>query len=251
MTILYDKITFEGNTLFGRRIDDAAVKECPHVLAEAYFLYVRQGSCIIYAESDKSELKAGESIIMKGGMYVGHIFPGEEGMPFEAISVRFPKTQLETILESEFAGTALRSAGASVQKLNNSILIQNYVQGIVYYFENKALITPDILRLKLKEIVLLLLQGPQSEVVKSILSSPWQQNHLSFKKVIETHLYEDLSLEELSHLSNMSLSSFKRNAWKRPVICLKTQIYPLLKLHLAAPLKTPATFLKNSESGIR
>lgn len=103
-----------------------------------------------------------------------------------------------------------RKSDKSIEKINNDFLIQKYIEGLLFYFENPSLINEDILILKLKEIILLLSQTQNAETVQIILSQLFSSSIYTFKQVIEAHLFSQISIEELAQLNHLSLSSFKR-----------------------------------------
>jgi transcriptional regulator GlxA family with amidase domain len=91
-----------------------------------------------------------------------------------------------------------------------TILVRKYIESILFYFENPQLVTEDILILKLKEIILLLLQTGDSPRVIEILTNLFSEKIFSFKEVIEAHICSHLTIQELVTLTHHSLSSFKR-----------------------------------------
>ncbi|HAU52076.1 MAG TPA: AraC family transcriptional regulator, partial [Sphingobacterium sp.] len=92
----------------------------------------------------------------------------------------------------------------------NNFLIQKYVEGLLFYFENPSLINEDILVLKLKEIILLLSQTRNASVIRVILSQLFSSSTYSFKQIIEANLFSQLTIEQLAEQNNLSVSSFKR-----------------------------------------
>ncbi|MCO6149453.1 AraC family transcriptional regulator [Flavobacterium sp. NRK1] len=123
----------------------------------------------------------------------------------------------------------------SSEKINNDFLIQKYIEGLLFYFENPSLINEDILVLKVKEIILLLSQTQNAEAVQLILSQLFSPSTYTFKQIIEAHLFSQLTIEELAAQSNLSVSSFKREFAKlyndSPANYIKTK-----KLEKAAEL---------------
>ena len=123
----------------------------------------------------------------------------------------------------------------SSEKINNDFLIQKYIEGLLFYFENPSLINEDILVLKVKEIILLLSQTQNSESVQLILSQLFSPSTYTFKQIIEANLFSQLSVEELAQQHNLSVSSFKREFVKiyqdTPANYIKTK-----KLEKAAQL---------------
>ena len=89
-------------------------------------------------------------------------------------------------------------------------LIGTYVDGMQDYFTNEEVLTEDILILKLKEIILLLLQSDRGENVRSIMKSLFSERTFTFKEVIEAYVYKDISIENLAMLTHTSVSTFKR-----------------------------------------
>ena len=89
--------------------------------------------------------------------------------------------------------------------------LQTTLDGLVYYFGNPHLVNEELITLKLKEILLLLNNTTASEKLHQILANLFAPQVYSFKSIIEAHTYDNLTLEELSYMCGLSLSSFKRN----------------------------------------
>jgi len=91
-----------------------------------------------------------------------------------------------------------------------SNLIVQYFKGIEHFFNNVEAVSEDILALKLQELILLLLQSGSSQDIRTIINSLFSKRVFSFKEVVDTYVYMPISIEGLAHLTNKSLSSFKR-----------------------------------------
>ncbi len=98
----------------------------------------------------------------------------------------------------------------SGKKINNDFLIQKYIEGLLFYFENPSLVNDEILVLKLKEIILLLSQTKEAETIQVILSQLFSPATYTFKQIIEANLFSQSNVEELAQKNNLSVSSFKR-----------------------------------------
>ncbi len=96
------------------------------------------------------------------------------------------------------------------ERINNDYLIQIYIEGLLFYFENPSLVNDDILILKLKEIILLLSQTQNADAIQTILSQLFSPTIYTFKQIIEANLFTAITLDELADHCNLSLSSFKR-----------------------------------------
>lgn len=81
---------------------------------------------------------------------------------------------------------------------------------MIFYFENPELVTPELLVLKLKELMLLLLQTDNSKTIEDLISNIFTPRQANLKDIIQTHLFSNFSIVELAALAGRSISSFKR-----------------------------------------
>lgn len=106
------------------------------------------------------------------------------------------------------------SGGIMMAKLPDDVLLTKYIESILFYFENPEIVSEEMLVVKLKELILLLSKTKDAPVVQHILSTLFSPTAHAFREVITAHLYDDLNQSELAQLSNLSLSSFKREFQK-------------------------------------
>jgi AraC-like DNA-binding protein len=142
------------------------------------------------------------------------ISSSSSGSDHEVVVVNFHPAILKRIYERELP-SLLQSprnvvSNKSSERINNDFLIQKYIEGLLFYFENPSLVNEDILILKIKEIMVLLSQTRNAEAIQVILSQLFSPTTYTFKQIIEAHLFSQLTLEELAALNNLSVSSFKR-----------------------------------------
>jgi transcriptional regulator GlxA family with amidase domain len=78
------------------------------------------------------------------------------------------------------------------------------------YLENPKRFNEDLLYVKIREILLLLLQSKRGDEIAVLLRNLFAERTNTFKASVDAHLYNNISLKELAHLTNMSLSTFKR-----------------------------------------
>jgi len=88
-------------------------------------------------------------------------------------------------------------------------IIAKYIESLSFFFENPNLVDEELLILKVKEIILLL-SKINAPAIKEIMHNLFSPRSVSFKDIIETHLFSPLSLADLAELANSSLASFKR-----------------------------------------
>jgi len=180
---------------------------------EACLLYSINGSSILYGSTEVNGLKPNEGVIMKCGNYINNWLPSEKEEPYEAVAVHFCPEVLKYIYQDElpeFLNAGPKQKSKSIHNVKSDDLLAKYIQSLVFYFENPDLVSPELIKLKVKEIILLLVTTDSSENIKLILQDLFNPKDHSFREIVESNLYNDLGLEDLAVLSSMSLSSFKR-----------------------------------------
>jgi AraC-like DNA-binding protein len=161
---------------------------------------------------DKLRIEANESVLMRCGNYIGMVPKSGPSHIYHAVAVHFYPEVLLRIYDDR-PPKFLKSQGKAevgMYKLNSDVLIKKYIDSMLFYFDNPSLVNEDILALKLKEIVLLLYQTKNALAIQVILSNLFNPASYSFREIVESHYYSNITLEELAQLTNMSLSTFKR-----------------------------------------
>ena len=208
----YKTIDLFGKLLFETIILKPPYKKPNLMPNEACFLYILKGEYDSISETERLRIEAEESLLMKCGNYTCNMHPSKDSETYQALAVHFYPEILMKIYENKLPNFLTQSLplDTGMTKINNDILIRKYIEGILFYFENPNLFTEEILVLKLKEIILLLNQTKNAPAIRSILSNLFSQSTHSFKEIIKSHYYENITLEELATLNNQSLSTFKR-----------------------------------------
>jgi len=92
--------------------------------------------------------------------------------------------------------------------------ITTYIQSMKLIVTSKNQISTEMKRLKLWELLLYLLES-HSEVFLAFLNrGVMPHNETTIRKVVESNITENLSLEEMAFLCNVSTSTFKRQFGK-------------------------------------
>lgn len=205
--------------LFGKPLFNKVAIPHPLKLAtpmredEAAFVYVLQGGCINYTETEELKLTAGQAVLAKCGNSTFSTLKTEGEPEYQAIVVKFHKEVLEKLYEnspSPLLKKASHELKVNMAFVETTALIEQYVNSLIAYFENPGLVNEDLLRLKLNELLLLLLQGNNAPEVLGIMHHLFEKKTFEFKEVVKNHVCSSLSIEELAQLTNHSLSAFKR-----------------------------------------
>lgn len=210
----YKKHDLFGKTLLQKIALTAPFKFDFPVTEQACFLYVLQGEFQYQVDTEQINIPANYSLLLNCITSGKQLRNPEPSSTCEIVIVTFYPDILKKIYDRELP--ALLHAPKNIvsnksnEKINNDFLIQKYIEGLLFYFENPSLINEDILVLKLKEIILLLSQTQNAEAVQIILSQLFSPTTYTFKQVIEANLFSQLTIEQLAEQNNLSVSSFKR-----------------------------------------
>ena len=213
MIIDYNRIDLFGKMLFEKAVIKPPFKRPNPMTDEACFLHIREGGYKSISEEESLFITQGQSVIMKCGNYLSQMVANKDTGMYEAVAVHFHPDVLRRVYSNDLPSFLLDNKQkyfSNMALVNASIPIDKYIEDILFYFEHPQLANDDILVLKTKEIILLLMQTHNAPNVLQILENLFSKRTIDFKTIIEAHLFTEISLSEYAQLCNMSLSSFKR-----------------------------------------
>lgn len=203
---LFDKMLFETIIL------EPPFKKPNLMPDEACFLYIIKGEYDSISEHGKLRVETEESVLMKCGNYVCNMLPSKSSDTYQALAIHFFPDILLQVYENKLPDFLKNKqpSNTNMSKLNSDIIIKKYIESILFYFENPSLINDEILVLKLKEIILLLNQTKNGPAIRAILSNLFNPTSYSFREIIESHYFSNITIDQLAQLTNQSISTFKR-----------------------------------------
>lgn len=173
-------------------------------------LFVIDGHKLLHFGDHTHVAEAGHVMLIKRGVYtMSEYIP--EGLNYEALLLFFTDEFLKKFLHSYQLSATAASTSASYLVIPTNELLDNFKNQFLGYFGKKIDGLDNILQLKLQELLLLLLAGPQQQQVLAFLQGIAFGGPLDIDYIVRTHLFQPLSLEELAKLSGRSLASFKRD----------------------------------------
>lgn len=95
-------------------------------------------------------------------------------------------------------------------KVNINHLIDSFIDGIDFLLDNPSISNDSMIRIKLKEFLLLLSKTENAPSLLDFVSSLFKSHEYDFKKIIDQNIYSDLLVGELARLCGMSISTFQR-----------------------------------------
>lgn len=210
----YKKYDLFGKTFMQKIVLKAPFKFDFPVSDQACFLYVLDGNVEYDIDGDNIEVSTNYSLLLNCINSGKQIYNVHANSNCEIVIITFYPDILKKIYDRElpalFQEPKDKSSNRSNEKINNDFLIQKYIEGLLFYFENPSLINEDILVLKLKEIILLLSQTQNAESVQIVLSQLFSKTSYAFRQIIEANLFSNSTIEQLAEQNNLSVSSFKR-----------------------------------------
>ena len=209
-----DKISLQNQPVFTKIGIQTPLNESIDIPSDACYLYIDQGEGHTLLPLPNGDISAtsGTVILSACGLTVGKMISEQPKGSMDTIIVHFNRELLEEVFEGEKPELWEEMEAPITQFIVQTAadkLIEFYFNTIHQLFDNKAALTDTLLKLKLKEIILLLLQSDNSESIRQIIKSLFSERKFTFKEMVEVHLFS-ASIEELALITNCSLSTFKR-----------------------------------------
>ncbi|MEN0050994.1 MAG: AraC family transcriptional regulator [Bacteroidota bacterium] len=212
MIINYQHLDLLKKAVFEHLTFKPPIRARQEMESEACYIYVINGNSVAYGGAHQIQLHQGESALMRCGNYLNIWEDCKVGASCEAVTIHLYPSILEYIYKNEipnFLKKSRASKGTIIQKVKAQAAVGNYMQGLLFYFNNPSMVEEDMIVLKLKELMMLLYNTGQ-ENIRDLLENLFDPVKIEFKTVIQSNIFSDLSLEELAMLNKLSLSSFKR-----------------------------------------
>ncbi len=182
---------------------------------EACFIFPINAEGNIYRTDGKKTVKTNNGILMRCGSYINKWESVDKSKDAEVVIIRFLPEILSQILDSDLQVSIKDNYDEKLQKNSSAvvpldILLQKYLESLFFYFDNPQIVSTEIALLKIKELSLLLLKTNSPNPVKNLFLSLFEPAKFTLQDVVDANFRENLSMEELAKLSNMSISTFKR-----------------------------------------
>jgi len=204
--------------LFNKKFAEFVKVKPPHKIHtsmpdEACFIYLRNGHLKIQTASEEYSGTTKDTFLLKCGNYIGDFTAGDE-KDYEAIVLHFYPEILQRIFKDINPEIVSGKSVAKETAVNNDEILEKYMDSLLFYFNNPSLADDELLILKIKEFILILSKLRDNVLIQQLYSYLFDPTELSFKDVVEKYIYSEVTLKDLAHLTNRSLSTFKRDFQK-------------------------------------
>lgn len=169
---------------------------------------VYSGTKILHTVDGDIEVQAGEALFLTKGEYVMSEVIGES--EYKCLLIFFDHHLMRKLIsELPFKLNTNKSINTkNIFKFSIDAFLQNTADTLKLYLEDKPKFTEELITLKLKELILLILGTNSKENFISFCQNLiFDKSDL--KSFMEANFEKDLTLEEFAKLSGRSLSGFK------------------------------------------
>lgn len=175
------------------------------------FIYFKDKAPRLLSAEKNTEIKNQEAVLLKCGTHFLNLLQQKDDEIVEVIIVHLYPEILKKLYVGELpALIEKRNYTQQSGIVAPNDIIAKFIDSLEFYFKNPELVSSDLIELKIKELILLLVQTKNVSSILELVSDLYSTRTIHLKNMIELHLFSNLSVEELAKLSNLSLSSFKR-----------------------------------------
>lgn len=228
MIIDHKKLDLWGKTLIETITIQPPYRLTADFSGQACFIYYKKGKTSINSPTEEVLIQSDESVILNCGTYVAHLLEYPDGDFYELLVFHLQPETLKQLYRREFPAFLKKDEkGRYIEKLASREVVARFIENVYFYFDNPGLVNDDILELKVKELILILLQSKNAGSIKNLLLDLFTPQEVSIKEVVQRHLYSKITVRDLSVLANMTLPTFNRRFYEifqdTPANYIKTQ----------------------------
>lgn len=213
MIIEHKTIDLWARPLFTWVTMETPMQQVVSLPSEACFAYIMEGDNHSLSVKPEVKAEAGQVILSLCGYTVGRMLSEQEKGRVSTVVVHFHTELLKKAYQNEpptFWKELETPVVQFIVQMAASELVKRYFEGLIYLFEYREAVSEEILILKLKELIALLMQTESSPQILQIMRSLFSERTFSLKEVVDAHICTPATVENLAALTNHSLSSFKR-----------------------------------------
>ncbi len=175
------------------------------------FIYFKETGPRLLSSDNNKQLQGNEAVLLKCGSHFIDLLKNAEEDMVEVLVVHFFPEILKKLYATKLPEIITKkkiskSSGVVVA----SHVLSKFIESLEFYFKNPSLVNNDLLELKIRELILLLIQSNSINNIRELIADLYSSKAVTINEVVELHLFSNLKLDQLAKLSNLSLSSFKR-----------------------------------------
>ncbi len=200
-------------TVFGRTTFLPPHKVSDALVNEARIVHVINGNSRLHSANQYTDLRSGDTLVMKSDNFVNNWHSNESNEANQVIVFQLSTAFLQYIYGDripEWFVPNRQDPCVAVEKCMETQLLSSFFTMLQSYLDNPAHLTEELIIVKVKELISLLINSDKSGPIKLIFGNLFSASSYDFQDVIQKNLFEDLKIDDLAFLTGLSLSSFKR-----------------------------------------
>ena len=175
------------------------------------FIYFKQRGPKLLSSEVNEQLNGNEAVLLKCGTHFIDLLKDANDDQVEVVVFHLYPGVLKKLYTGDIPAIIKKQNDSKSSKVvASSDVIAKFVNSLEFYFQNPSLVNNDLLELKIRELILLLVQSKNVDSILELVADLYSSNIVHVREVIELHLFSNLKLEQIAKLCNLSLSSFKR-----------------------------------------
>ncbi len=180
------------------------------------FIYFKERGPKLLSAVAKTQVQSNEAVLLKCGNHFLDLLRETNNDEVEVIIIHLFPDLLKKLYTGDIPEIAKKqNSSIENQVVVSSDVLAKFIDSLDFYFQNPSLVNNDLLELKIKELILLLIQSKNIRSILELIADLYSSNTVNLREVIDLHLFSNLKVDQLAKLSNLSLSSFKREFKKQ------------------------------------
>jgi len=204
-------LKYKGKVVFHKMKVASPHRELkPFKQDEACFMFVNNGEFSVRTPNEFIPFNKSRALLAKCFNFFIETteIQREQSKELEFIGVFLFPEQVEELMDIDLSKSNY-SVSFNIKKIDLDTLFTAYKNSINVLLENPELADDEMIKLKLREMIILLSKS-QNLSVLDFLVSMFNLNDTEFHATIKNNLYSSLNNEDFAKLCHLSLSSFKR-----------------------------------------
>lgn len=182
-------------------------------LTKHMFSFLQVGKKQMHLAKDSVKIDNGQSLLIKKGNCIWSELIGKEES-YHCRLLFFSEKKLKEFLSKHTKTNTDIQETRSHFVIQNDSYIETYLNSLSTIISAPPLFMDNLLSIKFEELLLYLLNKYKKSFEKFLHSLITTETSL-FDEIVKNNIYSNLSLDEIAFLTNMSLSTFKRNFIKK------------------------------------
>lgn len=208
----YKMLTYKGKEVFNKAVTKGLHRDLkPFHENEACFGFVNKGTFHARGADKHLVITPDQAFFAKCYNFYAETDPRTHEDPevVEFMSILLYKDIVEELMDLDLSKPST-AVDYNMKQFELDSLLDHFRATINIWLDNPEMADEEMIGVKLKEFILLLLKKAQVQDEVDFLAGLYHVKSTPFTDTIENNIFSTLSLEELATLCNMSVSSFKR-----------------------------------------